>query len=705
MPAETESGIQTEGVAPDLLRRQATVLASNFYQGPSSRKTREVLGELTGDPDNPWLALSKMTDEGFRSKIASNGFGKSIPTLHKEYSEYMSKNNETWFEKTTLLSSKEKEYLRKHPIASTGLEIAISKMPQIYSGGLGMLNGDVARQESDMGLPVNYFSILYKGGYLLQKIENGCQVEEYCDQNGNDYPMSEAKDTNGKPIGLIKIPMGKNHEVFVKTWEVNIGRNKAYLFDTNIPENTDQGDKGITGHLYSEVNNDTRIRQEILLGVATVRAEKALGIEHSIYHLQEGHSAFAILDATSDLVEKGMSLNEAGEKVTDKIAFTDHTVVVNDFFSKELIGYYLDSHAKRMSTAQRPVTTDDLYNLGKDDQGRFAMTLLALRKSGKKNGVSEIHTEVLREQYPGQQIESVTNGVHLETWIGEPMHDLLDKHLGQAWRKDPDNKRIFNEIRLIPTNEVWEARQEQKRRLINYLNNKYGCNLSSDYLTACIARRFATYKRNSLLFYDMDKLSEIVGNDKTPLQVIIGGKAHPHDLENKYGVIKNINDKIKDFRLKGRAVFVTEYDMELAKKLVAGVDLWINTPRRKHEASGTSGMKASANGVLQFTERDGWANEVEWWDKGWTIGRPEDDANKMSKEEMEIIDRRDAEETYKQFKESIVPTYYFKRGEWVGRIKNTMAEVLENFSTHRMVKQKIEKIYRPLLQKQIAQTA
>lgn len=695
--------IASEEITPGSLEYQAMVLASNFYQGPSSRRTREVLEELTGDPDNPWLALNKMTKEGLLAKISSDSFSKLIPALYKEFVGYMSEKKETWYEKTTILSPEEKEYLKRHPITSIGLEIAIGKVPQIYSGGLGMVNGDEARQESDMGLPVNRFSILYRGGYFKQKIENGCQIEEYYDQNGNDYPMSEAKDTNGKPIGLIKVPMGKNHEVFVRVWKVDMGRNPVYLFDTNIPENEDHADKWITGHIYGEANNDTRIRQEILLGVGTVRSEKAMGIEPSMRLLQEGHAAFAILEATADLVGNGMSLKDALRTIKDKTAFTNHTIVINDFFPKELVVHYLDSLAQRMNTSERPVKADDLYDFGKDDQGRFSMTLLALRFSGKKNGVSKIHTEVLREQYPDQEIESITNGVHLETWLGEPMRNLLEKYLGPL-KQDFDSKKIFSEIHFIPDSELWEAKQEQKRRLISYLNNKYGCNLSPDYLTACIARRFASYKRNSLLFSDMDKLSEIVGDDGHPLQVIIGGKAHPRDTENK-GAIKYINEKIKDSRLRGRVVFVSEYDMELAKRLVAGVDLWINMPRRKFEASGTSGQKASVNGVLQLTELDGWANEVAWWDKGWTIGRLEDDATKMSMAEMEAVDRRDAEEIYKQLKETIVPTYYLKRNEWVGRMKNTMAEVLTNYSTHRMVKKKIEKIYRPLLQKQLAQAA
>jgi glycogen phosphorylase len=691
-----------EGITRELLRHQATVLASNFYQGPSSRRIKEILGNLTEDPDNPWLALNNMTDEKFSSIVSSNGLSKSIQAFYKEFTKYMSEKENTWFMKTASLSPREKEYLKKHPIASFSLEIAINKIPQIYSGGLGMLNGDKARQESDMNLPVDNISFLYRGGYFIQKIEDGCQVEVYHDQNGNDFPMFEAKDVNGDKIGLLTVPMGKDHNVFAKTWEVGVGRNKLYLLDTNIPENKNEADRWITGHLYSEVNNDTRIRQEVLLGIGGVRLLKALGKEPSIYHLQEGHAAFATLEIAANLVESGVPLIRALWEAADKTALTNHTIVIDDFFMRELIAYYFDPIAQRMSTPKCPVKVEDLYDLGKDKQGRFSMTLLGMRESDRKNAVSKIHKQALGEQYPGEKIEAITNGIHIETWLGEPMHDLLSKYLGQIWREDLDSKEIFNEIFNIPEEELWEVHMEQKKRFISYANGKYGCDFSPNILTGCVARRFAGYKRNSLLFYDMDKLSEIVGNNNCPLQIFIGGKAHPYDFRNKE-VIKYINEKIKDPRLIKRMIFVPEYDMELAKRLVSGVDLWMNYPRRKHEASGTSGMKAAINGVLQFTEKDGWANEVDWWDKGWTIGRLEDDATKMGDAEMEIVDRRDAEDMYRQFKESIVPAYYSRRNEWVARMKNTMVEVLTNYSTRRMVKEQIEKIYRPMLQKQLAQ--
>lgn len=694
----------SEEITPESLKYQAMVLASNFYQGSSSRRIREVLGNLTGDPDNPWLALRKMTDNEFKLRASANGFAKSLPILSEDFEDYISGKEGTWFEKTTLLSPKQKEYLRQHPISSSGLEIAINTFPQIYSGGLGLLNGDEAREESDMGLPTIRHSLLYRGGYFKQKIIDGCQVEDYYTQDGKDYPLSEAKDIHGKPIGLIKIPMGKNHEVFAKVWRADIGRVPVYLYDTYIPENENHADKWITGHLYSGADKDTRIRQEILLGIGTVRAEKAMGIEPSMHLLQEGHAAFVVFEVTAGLVEKGIPLEKALWKAMDTLGFTDHTIVIDEFFPKELLDYYVDVFARRMSTPKHTITTDELYELGKDDQGRFSMTMLALISSAKKNGVSEIHTKVLREKYPDHEIESITNGVHIGTWLGEPTHDLLDKHLGKTWKDNLDNKERFNMIQNIPDGEVWDAHMEQKRRFINYANNKYGCNFSPDIITACLARRFAGYKRNGLLFRDRDKLAATVGNDKRPMQIFIGGKAHPSDLENKL-VIKYINDAIKDPRLKGRIVFVDEYDKRLAERLVSGVDLWMNFPRRKKEASGTSGMKAGINGVLHLSELDGWWNEAYSPDKGWAIGRMEDDATKMSDAEIEVVDRRDAEEIYETLQESIVPTYYLDRSKWIARMKNTMIDTLTNYSTRRMVMDKIRKIYLPIIDNQLMQVA
>ncbi|MFH1832746.1 MAG: alpha-glucan family phosphorylase [Candidatus Levyibacteriota bacterium] len=672
------------------------VLAGNSHRGPIGTQARRILGKLTDGSDNPWQALQRMKPNDFATKVYSNGFQESIPAIFNGYVEYLL-NKDTWFERTSVLSPKEKEYLKNHPITSFSLEIAIGKVPQIYSGGLGMLNGDVARQESDMGLPVDNVSLLYRGGYFKQEIDSeGRQKELYCDQCGHEFPMTEAVDKDGNKIGLIKIPMGDG-DVFAKAWEVAIGRNNLYLLDTNIPENEKEAGKWITGHLYSSIDNDARIRQEIVLGVGGVCLLKALGKEPSIYHLQEGHAAFAVLEAIANLVENGMPLDKAGWYLQGRTVFTNHTIVVQDFFTKEQIDRYLGSLAQRMSTPERPVSTDELYALGEDKYG-FSMTRLALNVSAKKNGVSKIHTEKLRELYPEEEIESITNGAHIETWLGEPMQNLFDKYLGNAWREELDNTVIFNKIYEIPSEELLEAKLEQKKRLITYLNDKYGCNLSPDYLTGCIARRFAMYKRNNLLFSDISQLSEIVGNSMYPTQIIIGGKAHPSDLPSKE-MIASINGKIKDLRLKKRAVFVSEYDMELARLLVSGVDLWINVPRRKMEASGTSGMKAGLNGDLHLTEIDGWGDEVKWFDKGWSIGRVDDDATKMDECQASMVDLRDANDLYRFFREEIAPMFYNRKDEWMMRMKKTMIEVSKNFTTRRMVIEQIKKLYLPILEK------
>ena len=689
-----EKGFLGHMTEPKALDTEAKTLAANFYHGPRTREIREALSDLTGGSDNPWREL-----QCAQGDISPNGSAAKISGLHSDYLEYMA-DLKTWLEETEILTPREKAYLKEHPIVSFGLEIAINKVPQTYAGGLGMLNGDRARQESDMGIPIINISLLYKQGYFRQEIKDCCQVEAYCDQYGNEYPMTEAVDKNGKKINLIEVSMGEGHSVFAKVWKASVGRNTLYLLDTDIPENGDEknSDRWITGHLYQS-DADTRIRQEMLLGVGGVRLLEKLGIKPSVYHLQEGHAAFVVPEAIASLTRKGVPLEKAAWYVQDRTVFTNHTVVVNEFFSRELVCYYLVPIAVDMS-----LPVEQLYDLGLDNEGEFSMTTLALNVSRKANGVSSIHTEVLKEQYPGRPLESITNGVHIETWLGEPVRKLLDNYLGDDWKKTKDDETIFNKIKEIPNEKIWEAHQEQKKKLINYLNQKYGCNLSADCLTACIARRFAAYKRNGLLLRDINRLSKIVGNDENPFQLIIGGKAHPNDLDGK-SIISEINKKIKDERLKGRVVFVTDYDMELASRLVSGVDLWINTPRRKREASGTSGMKVGINGGLQLTERDGWADEVDWSDKGWTIGRLEDDANKMSASERDACDERDSNELYQILENEIIPMYYLSKKEWTERMKNTMEEILIRFNTRRMVRDNIVKLYTGPIQEQLRKSA
>lgn len=687
----TEAGHSPES-ALNLLRQQTIDLASNFYPGPATTQIRKVLDSLTGGSDNPWLTLQEMPDEELLARVSLNGFRQTIQDLYSEYVDYLLSKN-TWFERTSALSFEEKEYLKKHPIASFSLEIALGKSPQTYSGGLGVLNGDVAREESDMDLPVDYVSLLYSHGYFIQRIDrDGWQGEDYCNQNGNQYPMRDMS----QEIGLIKVPMG-DHDIFAKTWEATLGRRKVYLLDTNVEENKKEEDRLITGYLYGKGNNgndnnETRMKQEIVLGVGGVRLLQALGKEPSIYHLQEGHAAFAALEATASLVEKGMPLDKACWYVQNRTAFTNHTTVAQDFFSKELIDYYLKPLAKRMSTPTREISTDELYSLGEDLWG-FSMTRLALKLSAKKNGVSKLHTQVLHQYYPEEKTESITNGIHIETWLAEPMQILFDKYLGPTWHDYTglDDTLAFDKIYGIPDEKLWEAKLEQKGRMIAYLNNKYGCNLSSDYLTLGIARRFAEYKRNNLPFYDMNQLAQILADEECPVQFIIGGKAHPWDNPSKE-MIANINKETKGPRLenkKGKVVFISEYDMELAKWLVGGVDLWLNVPRIGQEACGTSGMKAGINGTLSLTTRDGWADEVDWSDRGWAIGE-EDDIGRQT-------DQKDASELYRLLRDEIIPTYYGSRKEWIKKMKNTMVEILANFTTRRMVREQTKILYHPIL--------
>lgn len=700
------------GASLEPLHQGALTLAGNFYPGSQARAIREMLRELTGSAENPWASLQEMSPGEFAERIGTNGFRSLIPYLLEGYETYVRGEN-TWFDRTNVLTPEQKEYLREHPIASFSLEIAINTVPQIYSGGLGMLNGDGARQESDMDLPVDNISLLYSQGYFFQTIDyEGNQVETYRDQNGNEYPMEEVVDQAGQAL-RIAIPLG-DHQVFVRAWRVSVGRNNLYLLDTNIDENDKKEDRWITGHLYGG-DQDTRIRQEIVLGVGGVRLLEALGKEPGIIHLQEGHASFAVLEAIAQKVRKGVPLDKAAWDVHDSTAFTDHTVVIGDFFSEALVKRYLHPLAQMLG-----VDVDQIYDLGADDQGVFSMTDLALRVASKLNGVSALHTEVLKESHPRNDFESITNGVHIETWLAEPMQRLFDRYIGSQWREDAANTEIFERIYEIPEEELWSAKQEQKNRYISYLNNKHGLSLDPNILTIGSARRFATYKRGGLLLSDIEEMAEIIGDPAMPVQIIYAGKAHPHDDPGK-GIINEVHRKMQVInerarkrsgnaqegieRKTGQIVFISGYDMQLAGLLVAGTDVWMNTPLRKLEASGTSGMKAGLNGTLQLTEIDGWADEVDWSNKGWIIGSKDDDGTAMSKEEQAWVDKRDGQELRRLIRDEIAPMFYGDRAQWVARMKHTMVEVTRNFSTRRMKREQVERLYLPILEKKLQQAA
>lgn len=668
-----------------LLHRQANELAGNLYTGPHHVEVSGVLSSLTDGSDNPWLTLTRISPEDFAQRVSMNGYRASIPRLCDSYSEYQ-QSKDTWFEKN--VAPEVKEYLSQHPIASFSLEIAVSKMPQTYAGGLGILNGDVLRQASDMGLPYIAVSLLYKHGYFIQKIgEDGRQQEYFVTQTAQEFPMANITGKDGKPL-LVKIPMG-DHEISAKAYEVPVGRAKLYLLDTDIDENGQEGnaDRLITANLYADWDkSNTRIRQELVLGAGGKRLLNALGIEPGVVHLQEGHAAFEPLEAAAELVEKGVSPGKAIREAVAETVFTNHTIVVGDFFPEDKVEFYLAPIAKRLG-----IDVKKLIALGKDKEGRFSMTQLALLFSAIKNGVSEPHSEVLRELYPRFKFESVTNGVHDETWLAKKYQDLLDKSAGEAWRQDIDDVVVFEKIRDIPNGDVWEIHQESKKIFLEYVNSKYGTNLDAEVFTAALARRFASYKRNNLILRDTDRIAGIVGNDERPMQLIIGGKAPPGDDENK-NVIQEVNLKLRDPRFKGRVVFLEEYDFALAKLLLSGVDLWINNPVKPLEASGTSGMKSGMNGELQLTKLDGWAAEVDWSDKGWTIGEGVQGRD----------DEKEAEDIYRKLEGEIIPTHYDRRDEWIRRMKNTMIHVLQHYSTRRMVTENFEKLYKSVIEQELS---
>lgn len=568
--------------------------------------------------------------------------------------------------------------LVNNPIAYFSMEFGLTSWLQIYSGGLGVLAGDYMKQASDLGLPAIGVGLLYHYGYFHQQVDStGMQVEEYLAQSPEELGLAPVTNAAGEIITIdIPWPTGNLH---VKGWWVQVGRNQLLLLDTNIAENENEEDKLITGHLYGG-DKETRIRQEIVLGVAGYEMLLELGICPSISHLNEGHSAFAVFSIAANLVKlHEVSFTEALNQVSQRMVFTNHTLVPagSDNFERELFNKYLGGLAHEWNS-----NVDELWQQG-EYNNEFSMTQLGMRKSGKANAVSKLHSEMAKSMWPEHKLEPVTNGVHAGSWVGPQVHQLFDKYLGELWH-DPRFDTDWSNLNTIAQDEMWQAHQSAKQQLISTLNQELGLKLSADKLLASWFRRFATYKRPDLLISDLEQLLTLIDKEgEMPMQIIIGGKAHPQDSSGKE-IMQKIYQLTQDPRFHNQVVFVPGYNLKLARLLVAGSDVWINTPRRGQEASGTSGMKAAMNGVLQLTTADGWTDEVDWKDIGW------------------IIPDEKPEQIYHILKRQIVPLYYQRSGgnvprQWITQMLRTMGVVLPNYTAERMVVEYITKLYLPLL--------
>ncbi len=605
------------------------------------------------------------------------------------------------------------------PIAYFCAEYGLHESLGIYSGGLGVLAGDHMKTASDMALPLVGVGLLYRNGYFRQTIDaDGHQEHRYPDYDLRRMPISRVLGREGEPLSVtVELP---GRDVHVDVWVVQVGRVPVLLLDTDTPAN-DAADRPITHILYVR-GREMRLHQELVLGIGGVRALRALGIDPAAWHLNEGHSAFLIAERARELVADGATLDEALAGVTRNGVFTIHTPVSagNERFESELVrrvaGAILDGDGRR-NTGGVPV--DRVLEIGRGADGDpnvFDMTAFSLRLTNGANAVSQLHARTANETWHGttpHEIRAITNGVHIPTWVGGPIRDLFERYLDA----DLDNldastnaTRWWDRINRIPAAELWEAHLRQKRELAVFARGRLRTQfarhgeapsvlarlddaLPPEALTIGFARRFATYKRAGMIFTDVDRLARLLENADRPVQLVFAGKAHPADRPGQ-AVIQQIFGRTRSPQLEGRVFILEDYDMRIGRFLVQGVDVWLNNPRRPLEASGTSGMKAAANGIVNLSVLDGWWDEGWTGDNGWAIGGREPLADEGAQ------DWADAMDLYRILEEEVVPQYFEvdKAGlpaAWIERMRRSMATTLWRFSTTRMLHEYTERLYVP----------
>jgi len=565
--------------------------------------------------------------------------------------------------------------------------------------------------------------LLYQQGYFQQYLNQaGWQQEVYEDNHFDNLPLTLEKDAEGAPVMIdVQFP---GRKVIAQIWRAQVGRVPLYLLDTNVPQNVRPQDRDITDQLYGG-DQDLRVKQEILLGIGGYRALKALGLSPCVYHMNEGHSAFLSLEHIRQLmVEHQLSFAEAREIASTGFVFTTHTPVPagHDRFPSSLMQHYFGDFA----TQELGLSWHEFMALGREnpfDQNEpFCMTVLAIRLSAYTNGVSALHGEVTRQMWQGiwpgvpQQeipISHVTNGIHILSWISRDMKALFDRYLGPRWREEPGDKAAWHHAAEIATDELWRTHERRRERLVAFARRRLREQLerrgasSSDIraadevldpeaLTIGFARRFATYKRATLILRDPDRLANILNDPDRPAQLIFSGKAHPRDNPGK-AMIQEIVNLARQDRFRSRIVFLEDYDMIVARYLVQGCDIWLNNPRRPREASGTSGMKAAANGVLNLSTLDGWWAEAHASEGGWSIGRGE------VYDDPEYQDQVEAEALYNLLERDVVPMFYDRTGrvprQWVERMKASIGDLSHYFNTHRMVAEYTDRYYMPLVER------
>jgi starch phosphorylase len=650
---------------------------------------------------SPVKLLAVVSQARLEELLVDDGFLTHVDRAEAEFDAYL--NATTWYQET---------YAERDPeltIAYFSAEFGIHESIPVYSGGLGVLSGDHLKSASDLGLPLVGVGLMYREGYFRQYLTvDGWQQERYPENDFFNLPLIPELTPEGEPL-TIGVPM-PGREVHARIWRIQVGRIPLYLLDTNIPRNSPE-DRVITARLYGG-DHDMRIRQELVLGIGGIKALRAVGKTPTVCHMNEGHSAFCGLERIREMIaQTGCDFATAREAVSAGTAFTTHTPVPagNDVFNPQLVEHYFAPLLPGLK-----IDRHELLSLGRqhpnDPNEPFGMTVLALKLSNVANGVSVLHGRVSRTMWKDVwpnlplteiPITSITNGIHTMSWVSSDMAQLYDRYLGTSWRGRPDEADVWKRVESVPDAELWRTHERRRERLVAFARARVKRQLQArnalpaeiaraeevldpDALTIGFARRFATYKRGTLIFRNLERLTALMTNKDRPLQFIFAGKAHPRDHSGKE-LIAEIMQFTRRAEFRRRLVFLEDYDINVARYLVQGVDVWLNNPRRPLEASGTSGMKICVNGGLNLSVLDGWWVEGYAGDNGWAIGAGEEYGdNHVYQDDVE------SRAIYDLLEQEVVPLFYTRSSDglprgWLRRMKRSIASLCPVFNTGRMV--------------------
>ena len=648
---------------------------------------------------NPVMLLDRLSYERKEAIVKDKAIMERVKAVYKKFREYMDVEPDA----------------TRPSVAYFCMEYGINQVVKIYSGGLGMLAGDYMKEASDSNVNMCGVGFLYRYGYFKQTLSmDGQQIAQYDAQNFNSLPVERVLDENGQPL-VVDVPY-MNYQVHAYVWVMNVGRIKLYLLDTDNEMNS-EFDRPITHALYGG-DNENRLKQEILLGIGGILTLKKLGIKKDIYHCNEGHAALCNLQRLIDYIHEGMSFNEALELVRASSLYTVHTPVPagHDYFDESLFGKYMGGYPQMLG-----ISWDEFIGMGRtnpdDHSERFCMSTFACNTCQEVNGVSKLHgwvsqrmfAPIWKGYYPEEShVGYVTNGVHFPTWTATEWRKVYDKYFDETFLSDQSNESIWHSIYNVPDAEIWETRMALKKKLVDYIREKFAAtwlknqgdpsrvvtlleSITPNALYIGFCRRFATYKRAHLLFTDLERLSKIVNNPERPVKFIFSGKAHPADGAGQ-GLIKRIFEISQRPEFLGKIIFLEDYDMELARRLVSGVDIWMNTPTRPLEASGTSGEKAEMNGVVNLSVLDGWWVEGYRQGAGWALKQERTYQNQGYQDQL------DAATIYSLLENEILPLFYnrneqgFSEG-WIKTIKNSIATIAPHYTMKRQLDDYYDKFY------------